>query len=86
MKKDCILKRMDRVVLNQDFLQLFSNSEVHHLDRQGSDHSPLHVICKNDGKVHAKPFRFLNFWVNHLKFKETVQLSWEESVEAVLFI
>lgn len=72
IEEESIFKRLDRIVINQEFVQLLLNGEVHHLDRQESDHSHMHVIYKNDKEVHAKPFSLLNFWVNHPKFKEVI--------------
>ncbi|XP_015168062.1 uncharacterized protein [Solanum tuberosum] len=56
---DCIFKRLDRVFGNNDFMQLLPNSEVHPLIRQGSDHTPLHVICNALQEQVVKPFRSL---------------------------
>lgn len=69
------------MVVNQDFLQLFSNSEAQHLGRNELDHSLLHVIYKDNNEAFAKPFIFLNFWVTHPKFNETVRQNWEEMTE-----
>lgn len=80
-----LFKKLDWAVVNDKFLQFFPNSEVQHLERSGSDHSPLHVICKDNREAYAKPFRFLNFWVNHPKFKETMRRSWEENVDGSPF-
>ncbi|XP_059310607.1 uncharacterized protein LOC132061950 [Lycium ferocissimum] len=38
---DCIFKRLDRVVVNQQFQNMFANIEVEHLSRIESDHTPL---------------------------------------------
>lgn len=51
IEEGSIFKRLDRVVANQEFFQLFLNNEVYHLGRMGSNHSPLHVLCKNNRKV-----------------------------------
>ncbi|KAK4733456.1 hypothetical protein R3W88_007717 [Solanum pinnatisectum] len=61
IENDCIFKRLDRVFGNNEFLQVLPNSEVHHLIRQGSDHTPLHVICNASQEHVVKSFRFLNF-------------------------
>lgn len=47
--------------MNQEFMDLFPSSEVHHLVRQSSDHAPLHMICNLEEEPLIKPFRFLNF-------------------------
>lgn len=36
-----IFERLDRVFGNNEFMSLLPDSEVHHLIRQGSDHTPL---------------------------------------------
>lgn len=45
--EDCIFKRLDRVMVNQEFLQMLPTSEVHHLIRQGYDHATLYVTCNS---------------------------------------
>lgn len=35
----CIFERLDRVLINADFLNIFPVTEAHHLVRQGSDHT-----------------------------------------------
>lgn len=46
------LKRLDRVVVNQEFFQIFPNSEVQHLARSGLDHAPLHVIYEDNNEAY----------------------------------
>jgi len=65
IEEKCIFKRLDRILVNQIFLELFPSSEVHHLIRQGSDHAPLHLICNSEEEPIVKTFRFLNFWTKH---------------------
>lgn len=85
IEEDCILKRLDRIFGNNEFMQEFPTSEVHHLIRQGSDHAPLHMVCKGNQVEIIKPFGFLNFWINHKKFKEVVQQQWIMNVEGSPF-
>lgn len=73
MKRHCIFKRLDRVLVNNAFMELFPTPKVHHLVRQGSDHAPLHLICNTDEPVNIKPFKFLNFWTKHMQFLEIVK-------------
>lgn len=42
----CTFKRLDRIIANARIWELFPSSEVQHLFRQGSDHTPLHIVCK----------------------------------------
>lgn len=39
VEDDCIFKRLDRVLLNHDFLDILPSSKMSHLIRQGSDHT-----------------------------------------------
>ncbi|XP_019241533.1 PREDICTED: uncharacterized protein LOC109221510 [Nicotiana attenuata] len=39
-------------------------------------HSPLQLKCDIENPPVQKPFRFLNFWVEHAAFKEVVQENW----------
>lgn len=55
----CIFERLDRVLTNQLLLKGLGNTEVEHLSRTGSDHSPL-LISIGGQNVHiVKPFKFL---------------------------
>ncbi|KAH0679259.1 hypothetical protein KY284_020344 [Solanum tuberosum] len=72
----CIFKRLDRVLCNQEFLNILPSSEVLHLVRQGSDHAPLHVSCNSDEEIITRPFKFLNIWTKHPNFKKIIEESW----------
>ncbi|WMV21122.1 hypothetical protein MTR67_014507 [Solanum verrucosum] len=76
IEEDCIFKRLDRILVNQEFMDLFPTSEVHYLIRQGSDHAPLHMTSSSREDVFIKPFRFLNFWSKHKHFKQVVADNW----------
>lgn len=72
----CIFKRLDRILVNNAFSDIFPNLELEHLIREGSDHAPLHLVCKSDPNHIIKPFRFLNFWIKHKGFMEVVKKNW----------
>lgn len=69
------MSRIDRVLVNGDWLDMFPESEALAYVPGISDHCSLlvtvfkEVACK-------KPFRFFNFWMKHHQFKELVQNSW----------
>ncbi|XP_049393529.1 uncharacterized protein LOC125857915 [Solanum stenotomum] len=44
----CIFERLDRVLVNQEFLQLIPQVEVENFFQQGSDHAPIHVTGSTD--------------------------------------
>ncbi|KAG5583445.1 hypothetical protein H5410_054072 [Solanum commersonii] len=72
---ECIFKKLDRVLCNQEFEQILPTSKVHHLIRQGSDHAPLHFICNSEESI-IRPFKFLNFWTKHPKFRKVAHRFW----------
>ncbi|XP_070040107.1 uncharacterized protein [Nicotiana tomentosiformis] len=67
----CIFKRLDRVVANMKFQQLFPGGEVTHLSKIGSDHCPL-LRDPNHTPI-KKQFRFLKFWTEHTTFQDVVK-------------
>ncbi|XP_049368194.1 uncharacterized protein LOC125833087 [Solanum verrucosum] len=66
-------------------MNLALESEVHHLIKQGSDHTPLHVRCNSDQEPVSRPFKFLNFWTKHVNFKKIVEENWRNQVEGSPF-
>jgi len=71
--EDCIFERLDRIFQNTKFQRLFSQSEVEHLPRTGSDHAPLLLCCENKVNKVRKSFKFLKFWVEHKFFLDVVK-------------
>jgi len=74
--EDCIFERLDRVLINHEFQNWFNHTEVEHLSRTGSDHAPMLLNCEEHVVNICKPFKFLNFWVEHESFKQVVRQNW----------
>ncbi|XP_027150996.1 uncharacterized protein LOC113777277 [Coffea eugenioides] len=72
-----IWKRLDRVLINQHWLEFLSNTSVQHLNRAASDHSPLLVSLRSADASIPKPFKFQSFWVPNPELLSTVQSSWD---------
>ncbi|XP_075099289.1 uncharacterized protein LOC142176118 [Nicotiana tabacum] len=85
-EEDCIFKRLDRCLANLQFQQTFSGIEVQHLSKTGSDHSPMYLKCDIETPPIKKPFKFLNFWVEHATFKDVVRDNWTADFSANPFI
>ncbi|XP_070013578.1 uncharacterized protein [Nicotiana sylvestris] len=85
-EEDCIFKRLDRCLANIQFQQTFSGIEVQHLSKTGSDHSPMYLKCDIETPPIKKPFKFLNFWVEHATFKDVVRDNWTADFSANPFI
>ncbi|XP_070013002.1 uncharacterized protein [Nicotiana sylvestris] len=74
---DCIFKRLDSFLANQQFLDLFPVLEIDDLIKYGSDHAHLLLSYNIDTVQIKKPFKFLNFWTKHESFLKTVKENWE---------
>ncbi|XP_070010247.1 uncharacterized protein [Nicotiana sylvestris] len=85
-EEDCIFKRLDRCLANLQFQQTFPGIEVQHLAKTGSDHSPMYLKCDTETPPIKKPFKFLNFWVEHATFKDVVRDNWTADFNANPFI
>lgn len=58
LKNHLFLKDIsDRILINQYFMDLFPNSKVHHLIREGSDHAPLYLVCSIEHEPIVKSFQ-----------------------------
>ncbi|KZV50954.1 hypothetical protein F511_44900 [Dorcoceras hygrometricum] len=77
-----VWKRLDRVLVTSNWSQFFNSFKVEHLNRYGSDHSPLLI----NGFFMPKPkgsFRFQNMWVQHHDFVQTVRLQWNNPCQEI---
>ena len=84
--EDCVFKRLDRCLGNYELQQLFPGLQITHLIKQGSDHSPLFIECLDQAPTVRKSFKFLNFWVKHESFLDTVRSNWKTEVEGNAFM
>ena len=73
-------KKLDRVLVNDNWLLSFANSLVEFLYPGESDHCP--AIIKMSQQIYSppKPFKFFNFWTKHPDFLNVVEQSWSEHV------
>ncbi|XP_030440998.1 uncharacterized protein LOC115663090 [Syzygium oleosum] len=73
------LRKIDRVLINDLWNQLFSFSEATFLAPGISDHSPM-VIKIFPPLSSNKPFKFFNFWATHPKFLDLVAQAWDTHI------
>ncbi|XP_020270722.1 uncharacterized protein LOC109845882 [Asparagus officinalis] len=77
-----IRSRLDRCLINEDWLHLYTSSQVEYLLPKCSDHSPALIsIAENDREEGIKPFKFFNMWVKHPDYLSTVKAVWEQNIE-----
>ncbi|XP_055835039.1 uncharacterized protein LOC129903500 [Solanum dulcamara] len=76
--EDCIFKRLDRCLGNQLLQTKYSNVDIKHLIRSGSDHAPMLISYTGDNRSIKKPFKFLNFWVDLNKYLHLEEEFWKQ--------
>ncbi|XP_077228456.1 uncharacterized protein LOC143861414 [Tasmannia lanceolata] len=70
---DLKLRRLDRALVNDDWISSFPNSFVKYKSSIISDHSPLVIHLQDCEPKDPKPFRFLNAWLDDLSLYEQVE-------------
>ena len=60
--------RLDRVFVNSVWSAQFCSTEISHLARVDSDHSPIIIYVLLSSMKKASMFRFQNMWVDHPDF------------------
>ncbi|KAL4283171.1 hypothetical protein GQ457_16G011860 [Hibiscus cannabinus] len=73
-------QRLDRFLCNGEWYNVFSKSEVFHLQQLGSDHRPLLLdadFCQTlKGR---RPFKYLVAWNEHPDFENLLRTSWDNN-------
>ncbi|TMW81069.1 hypothetical protein EJD97_012226, partial [Solanum chilense] len=77
---DRIWKRLDRGMVNDNWLDMMPQSSITHLPSVGSDHSPLLMEMNNNQSTVIKYFKFLNYWTENDNFLSTVEKCWKRHV------
>ncbi|GJW40181.1 hypothetical protein Tco_0066026 [Tanacetum coccineum] len=77
---DGLLKKLDRVLSNIEFNDMFQGAHAIFQPYRLSDHAPAVLKLPLKVKAKPKPFKFTNLLVKNSMFKETVSRSWNLSV------
>lgn len=75
-----IWQRLDRVLINPEWYQLFPISKIVHTNRSVSDHCGLLLSMEQNEQRGPTPFRFQNMWLLHEDFSRIVQNNWSQPV------
>ncbi|CAN0829098.1 hypothetical protein LINGRAHAP2_LOCUS1046 [Linum grandiflorum] len=77
-RRGTLLERLDRAVINEDWLLRFPESVNRHLPRVKSDHRPILVCTDFDSTSNRLPcpFRFNAAWLSHEDFRRFLDREW----------
>ncbi|XP_070036672.1 uncharacterized protein [Nicotiana tomentosiformis] len=73
-------KRLDRGIVNDNWLTSFPTTTITHLAAAGSDHSPLLLELHVRQEHNQKYFKFLNCWTENESFKPLVHQVWSTHI------
>ncbi|XP_020249470.1 uncharacterized protein LOC109826864 [Asparagus officinalis] len=75
-----IWSRLDRVLINEEWVQQYTSSQVEFLPPSCSDHSPALITIVDDTFEGKRPFKFFKMWTNHPDFLSAVKSVWDQDV------
>ncbi|XP_062103902.1 uncharacterized protein LOC133815024 [Humulus lupulus] len=78
-----VYAKLDRVMVNDQWLEKFPNDEAIFFPKGDFDHSPCLVIFSSEFET-RKPFRYFNFWSSYTDFFDKLSVSWNEEVTGTL--
>ena len=73
---DPVLKKLDRVLVNEAWISIFPMSRTHFLPRGLSDHNPAVTFLGLNQETLKKPFQIFQFLLEHPDFLRTVEEAW----------
>ncbi|PHT58268.1 Aquaporin TIP1-1 [Capsicum baccatum] len=84
-EQDIIWMRLDRMVANEEWDELFMKTSILHLARYSSDHCPLLINIISEEVKPIKYFKFLNFWVDEDDFINIIKEQWQNNIAGNIF-
>lgn len=69
--------RIDRALVNEQWLDSFPDTHLRGLPRSISDHCAISLETKQ-ADWGPKPFQFINAWITHPEFMGAVEKAWKE--------
>lgn len=67
-----IYERLDRVLVNPNWLKLYPNCTLHNLPIRRSDHGPIFLSCQSRKRNNPRAFKFEAIWLSHPDFHHIV--------------
>jgi hypothetical protein len=76
------LEKLDRILINCAWENLFPLSGARKIPRVMSDHNPIIVDTKEVVEIKSREFRFRKSWLLHPDFQMRVDKAWKNHVRA----
>jgi hypothetical protein len=71
-----IAQKLDRVLVNEEWISKFGGTKVDFPSAGVSDHSPAIITVDTLVSFGPKPFKFCNFWLTHKDYFEWLSSCW----------
>ncbi|KAK9983952.1 hypothetical protein SO802_033477 [Lithocarpus litseifolius] len=75
-----VWERLDRAVATIDWLEIFSDTRVVHLECGSSDHKPIVIFLNGIPKKCQRPWRFEHMWLGEEGCHASVESAWNQTV------
>lgn len=69
-------RKLDRVMVNEEWLIKFGGTKVDFPSGGVSDHSPAIITVGTLMSFGPKPFKFCNFWLENTDFQDWLAAGW----------
>nr|POE87690.1 mdis1-interacting receptor like kinase 2 [Quercus suber] len=79
-EEEFVAKKLDRVLINQEWGSCFGHSAVEFLPPGISDHSAILVSMGGSKNYGPKPLKIFNYWCDHKDFLRWVEEAWDIEV------
>ena len=75
-----IMARLDRCLINQEWLIVYLDSLLEYDALLFSYHSLMYIYADKTTPKGKKPFRFFNMWSTHPQFLDVIRSAWNVNV------
>ncbi|XP_020262988.1 uncharacterized protein LOC109838968 [Asparagus officinalis] len=73
--------KLDRMLVNEDWILQYTSSQTEYLMPLCSDHSPGLITISDEQIEGKRPFKFFAMWAKHPDFLSTIRTVWEQQVQ-----
>ncbi|KAK1310887.1 hypothetical protein QJS10_CPA08g00722 [Acorus calamus] len=73
--------RLDRLMANSEWFNLFPEAYTQYLPGSLSDHASMKLIVAPPLQRHPKPFKFFNAWLRHGTFMDVLKQAWSIHIQ-----